>query len=972
MISGMKKKALLFSLFISVALVTPAQVRDILKRAGKDAKERISNITTDDIVRTGKKITVHYLTTARENYDQTDFNYAVSFSDNSGMYESEEKYHRLQKGLLYSLSPESLEQRTEQQRAEDYNDVGQMLYASGKFRSAELSFQASRAYYKLYNLEPSKGAAVVISNLGLLYHTTGRLSKAEEYTSEALVMRRDALSDIDGYGASLNNLGVLCKDLGRYAEAEELLDKSRALTMETKGDRSSAHAIVLNNLAIVYQVTGKYADAEKMLKQAITIASENLKEKSPNFVRLQVNLAMLYQLQERYDEAEKIYLEAIKIKKSRLGTSHPDYAVLLQNLAALYQLKGQYKKAEQHLKEATGIYLKKFGNQHHAYAGALYDMGRFKLFLGETKETLPLLAEALEIQRARLGEHHPAYVNTMETLAILKWQEGNWQEAADDYRKVMDEYLYQVKTYFPAMSEYDKSRFWAMIQPKFIRFHSFALEARDNIPTVVADMYRYHIATKALLLSATSKVKQRILDSGDPELTGKYQEWLDLKEYIGKLYTLSKEELQADNINLDSLELVANNREKELSRASEIFASGYAGSEAGMDEIKSGLLPGEAVVEFIRINKFRYLMPDTTIVYAALVLAGQNDQLPRMVLFREGNAMETTHARRYRNAMQRALEGENFYEVYWKELAEATAGFQTLYVSLDGVYNQINLNTLQRADGKFLIDEKNLVYLTNTRDLPSLKERLEAGILQKKNAVLVGNPNYALGLDWDKMTGMPLPELPGTQVEVDKIRSQLQKKNWKTQVMTGEEATEDAVKKVSGTALLHIATHGYFLNDLPAGRLEKIFGIEPLQAAENPLLRSGLLFTGADNTLQQLQTKGSQRTDDGVLNAFEAMILDLDNTGLVVLSACETGLGEIVNGEGVYGLQRALQIAGASTVMISLWQVSDEVTQELMTRFYQYWLDSGDKLKAFTRAQLEIKKKYPAPFYWGAFVMVNS
>ncbi len=150
-----------------------------------------------------------------------------------------------------------------------------------------------------------------------------------------------------------------------------------------------------------------------------------------------------------------------------------------------------------------------------------------------------------------------------------------------------------------------------------------------------------------------------------------------------------------------------------------------------------------------------------------------------------------------------------------------------------------------------------------------------------------------------------------------------------------------------------------------------MFGIEPVKAAENPLLRSGLMFAGADNTVQSIDTKESSDKNDGVLNAYEAMMLDLDHTQLVILSACETGLGEIRNGEGVYGLQRAFQIAGTSTVVISLWQVSDEVTQKLMTGFYKNWLISGDKQKAFTQAQLSIKEKYPEPFYWGAFVMVS-
>lgn len=221
------------------------------------------------------------------------------------------------------------------------------------------------------------------------------------------------------------------------------------------------------------------------------------------------------------------------------------------------------------------------------------------------------------------------------------------------------------------------------------------------------------------------------------------------------------------------------------------------------------------------------------------------------------------------------------------------------------------------------------------------------------------------------MKKMPLPELPGTKVEVKKVNEHLRSAGWETNSYFQQDATEEKIKQISNPGVLHIATHGFFLEDIDPGAEEKVFGIEPAKAAENPLLRSGLMFAGADNTVQSIDAKESSEQDDGILNAYEAIMLNLDQTRLVILSACETGLGEIRNGEGVYGLQRAFQIAGTSTVVISLWQVSDEVTQKLMSNFYNYWLESGDKQKAFARAQLSIKEKYPEPFYWGAFVMVN-
>jgi CHAT domain-containing protein len=969
----MKKTVGIIILLSLISLSGQTQVWKTIKKAVQEESKKYIKKKAEEL----KDTAVQRIENWSNAYDATEYNYAVSFSDNSGFYEAEDKFEKNKRSLIgFAVKPgtvgEKLSDKALELKPEDYNNAGEFFYASNKFRSAELSFNAALALLASEGRINSETGALVKSNLGLLYHTTGRFTLSEEFTLEALKMRKDILNDQAGYGASQNNLAVLFKDLGRYNEAEGHILEAVEITRETMGRESSALAIVLNNQAILYQVLGNYKEAERILKEAIEIAGFQLREKSPNFVRLKVNLALLYQLQKRYDDAEEIYLEAIRIKKNRLGTNHPDYAVMLRNVASLYQLKGDYSRVEENLKEAIDIYRKKFGEQHHVYAAAIYDLGKFYQFMEDIRNARPLISEAIQIQRNSLGEHHPSLTESREAMAVLEWQEGKLDQAAGSYIEVLDEYLYQINTYFPCLSDNDKSRFWEKIHPKFMRFYSFALDAGKDVPEIKGKIYNYHIATKALLLSASNKVKYEILNSGDDELVKKYNEWIDLKEYLARLYTLSKEELAADKINLDSLETEANLKEKELSRASEVFNAGYKMETIGYREISEKLDEGEACIEIIRFPKYNFLAPDTLIYYSALKIDQNKNNLPELVTFKNGKQLETNHAKRYRTAMQRGFEGEAFYDIYWKKLGDITSGIRRLYVSVDGIYNQINLNTLQMASGKFLIDEKDIFYVTNTKDVIGIKDRISGSVSTDKGAVLLGDPDYDKDFDWQQMKQLTLPELPGTKIEVEKIKTQLLNKSWLVDVYLQEDASEENLKKVKNPYLLHIATHGFFLEDLKPGRQEKIFGIEPMKASENPLLRSGLMLTGADNTVQNINTTESRSTDDGILNAYEAMILDLDYTELVVLSACETGLGEIRNGEGVYGLQRAFQIAGTSSVMISLWQVSDEVTQKLMTNFYKYWLETGNKHMAFTRSQLDIKEIYTAPFYWGAFIMVNK
>ena len=421
----------------------------------------------------------------------------------------------------------------------------------------------------------------------------------------------------------------------------------------------------------------------------------------------------MYQLQGKLDEAEEIFLDAIRIKRNRLGTNHPDYAVMLRNIASLYMVKGEYGEVEENLKKSLEIYSKKFGEQHHAYAATLVDLAKYYLYTNRLQEARTNLTKAIQIQEQVLGSNHPRLTETREALAILQWQEGDMKGAAEKYGEVMDSYINQINTFFPAMSEFDKSRFWEKLHPRFLRYYNFVLEARKEVPQLTGDMFDYHIATKALLLSVTSKVKKEILNSGNPVLVNRYNEWLDIKEQLSRLYTLTKEEVQTEKINIDSLENVANIMEKDLSKASELFARGYKIQQVSYRDIASRLDNNEASVEMVRIPEYNYMKRGDKVYYAVFVVHSNPEELPEMEIFRDGVKMETTIVREYRKTMQYGFEGGAFYNAYWGNLEQLTSGETDLYISPDGIFNQVNLNTLRKENGEYLIDNKNLVYLTN-------------------------------------------------------------------------------------------------------------------------------------------------------------------------------------------------------------------------------------------------------------------
>jgi CHAT domain-containing protein len=217
--------------------------------------------------------------------------------------------------------------------------------------------------------------------------------------------------------------------------------------------------------------------------------------------------------------------------------------------------------------------------------------------------------------------------------------------------------------------------------------------------------------------------------------------------------------------------------------------------------------------------------------------------------------------------------------------------------------------------------------------------------------------------------GMKAKPLPATKIEIEKISTTLRSNHWNVNSFFADNASETNIKKQQSPRILHIATHGYFFEGIPIEKNNnRFFGMDRNQMVMDPMLRSGLLFKGANRTLKGEKSIG----ENGLLSAAEASLLDLRETELVVLSACETGKGEIQNSEGVYGLRKAFTDAGAQNIIMSLWKVDDEVTQEFMTLFYEIWLNKKTSIReAFNKTQLEIKAKYPQPYYWGAFILVE-
>ncbi|MDL5049260.1 CHAT domain-containing protein [Oscillatoria amoena NRMC-F 0135] len=891
--------------------------------------------------------------------DSIDFQFAISVNENAGFFDIEQKGETGTK-VLYALREEA--DKTLVEKARDSLQVAISYYELRKYKWAEDQLIAAKAFMERNGLTNEMVYLRAISNMGLVYLAQGKTSEAAEYISRCLNYSEQALGKKSAaFIANLNNKAKLDQSLGKYNEAEKELEEAIALNEDVFGD-GMQKAILLNNKAMLYQAIGRYNEAADLMKQAMTSSTVAPKKalqgkKSFDNRKFQANLAFIYQLSGKYTEAEANFLEIKKVFDNRKQTGNAEYAGLLNQLGILYILMGKNDKVEELFKKSQEIYKKRFTEQNIYYAKVTNDLGNFYRMNARYNEAETQLNKALSVRESLLGNNHPDYVNTKENLAILYWKSGRFNQAYMAYRDVMDKTIEFINRYFPPMSEAEKTSYWDVTAPRFQRFFNFAIEGNVELDHVAQDFFDYQMATKALLLNSTNKVKNTILASNDKQLIADYLLWLDKKEQLARLYSYSKEQLKEQKIDLTSLERDANAMERTLSERSADFYSGYSTQKISYKQVRDLLADNEAVVDIVRVRGFNQDFT-TNVKYVALVLL-KNQELPKLIVLENGSELETRYAKYYTTVIQKRLPDEFCYDQYWARIDSELGGKRMIYISPDGVYNQVNLNTLRKPDGDYLVNRYDFVMIGNTQDLIELKAR--KSIAGKKDALLLGFPDYGTN---------DVPPLPGTKVELEGVSKVLKTAGFQITQFMERNATESNIKNVKGPALLHIATHGYFLKDVDESG-GSVFGVNAENASNNPLLRSGLILAGAGRAIEGTGSADMTSNDNGILTAYEAMNLNLENTGLVILSACETGLGDVKSGEGVYGLQRAFLVAGADALIMSLWKVDDEATQLLMTNFYTNWIKLNNRQKAFKQAQLQLMAKFKEPYYWGAFVMMG-
>jgi CHAT domain-containing protein len=898
----------------------------------------------------------------------------------------------------------------------DYNDYlygaeltnnAKLQIKLGQYEQADESLTASLKILENFRKDDAKKGYLVdaIETQATLFGIKGLFDEAEDNLDRAakIISKANRLTNLDEYAAA-SQLSGLFIQLGRYADTEELLEKLIKDYEKVYGTNSIRLIEPLVNSGRLSLVKGDYTQADKIATRARQIAQVVYGEKSTKLAPVLLLSGDIDNIIGDYDEAEKSFnkalesqekqfghnhieiakslsrialcrfykgdppadiektmLDAQNIMGNRLGKDNPQYAEVLKNVAVLNIAQKKYPVAFNSLTQAEAIWRNKTGSKNNINAASIYTL------TGDVYYQMKVYAKAEEfynnaksIYDKYFSKQHPEYVKILSKLAKVYYMQKDYKRSKKNIEEALNDYDVFIKQYFPALSEREKAKYWNTMKGDFEFYNTLAFGQLEDFRDLASKVYNYQLLTKALLLSSSIKIRERILHSTDENLKTAYNNWVAKKEFLTNALSMSGEQLTQNGIDPAALGAEVEKLERELSEKSELFGQSFENKKITYENVQKSIGKNDVAVEMVRYRYFNHDFTDS-VVYVAMYVKNDNAR-PKVIAMPDGLKMETKYFHYYRNSMISKLPDAYSYKIFWEPIQKEISQYATIFLSPDGIYNLINLESIATPDGKYVIDNSNIVIVSNTKDLylRKLKTRAQAS----NTATMFGNPKFYLTASTDRS----VPDLPGTEKEVNELQELLKQKGWRTSEYVETEASEEQVKELESPKIFHIATHGFTKPAISEDDAKQMTASEA-QLTENPLLKTGLLLKGAGDLLGK--TNYNFNMESGILTAYEAMNLNLDKTDLVVLSACETGLGEVSNGEGVYGLQRAFLVAGAKVLVMSMFKVDDAATQKLILTFYKKWLNTGNLRQSFVEAKKELRADYPEPIFWGAFMMIG-
>ena len=821
------------------------------------------------------------------------------------------------------------------------------------------------------------GVARLLNNLAGYYRQTGTYNQAEvRYRRCLAIVEKKLGSDHPTTVLVLNNLAGLYRLMGDYVRSEQFYKRTLTAAERGSGPASAETAKALQGLGVFYSEKGDYEQAETFFRRALTLF-ETLPRENTALAQTLNSLALLQRAKLNYAEAETVYKRAITVAER----STEDQLILsaaLSGLGGIYEDQGDLTRAGMFYERALRVVERTFGPDHQFIATALNNLGLLYMKQGNIAQGRSILERALAIHEKKYGPDSIQLFSPLLNLAIMYFHAGEVATAFNFLNRSFNIREQSLDLVLKAGSEKQKQLYLATLGNETDGIISMMIQAGPNNSEMSELGLTTILRRKARALDAVSKQFETLRSQVNPQHTTLLNDLAEARTRLANVMLLPSS---------DTSEAYRSNLEKEVEQLEQLvpgFSSLYRQEMTAVtvSRVQSAIPAGAALVEFVSYKPFNTKALTVSDRfgerrYAAFVLRRTGKPIWTEIgdtKVIDASVNQLRSAFKDKKSINAKLIARALDEQVMQPVRALLGDVHQILVSPDGVLNLLPFGALVDEQNRYLLENYSITYLTSGRDLLLTTS---TGNQKFNRPLIVANPLFdttssersaspqegSRSIDFTKFKYAPLP---ATALEAKEIAAVLNN----AEVLTEANATESAVKKATQPQVLHLATHGFFLSDQkePDGDGRTLVRDRQRPATlENPLLRSGIILAGVTQ-------RNSGPGEDGVLSALEAASLDLRGTELVVLSACDTGIGDIRVGDGVLGLRRALLLAGAKSQVTSLWQVDDAATRELMVDFYTRLKQGEGKGEALRNAQLNMLRSAGCahPYFWASFIEIGD
>jgi len=926
----------------------------------------------------------------KSTYGEHHYMYGVALTNLAGFYREIENFKKaldiLNQGLIILKdNPEFDQQYYNNLR---YNNLPGIYQGLGRLEDALTLEEESLNFIKTNYGKYTSNYANILTSIGGIHANLGNFNKAEKALEEAASIFEylDNYEDEEALGNVYMFLVACYMETSDYKKAFYYASEGIRLT---KLESSNPPLNALNYYEILGSLArhlGSYEIARDYMLKVIDGTITSIGENAPQLPVLKSQLGICYMELNEDAKAEQLIIEAFNsVKKMNYSIKDKEYRQCLDNLSAILINQNKYKEAIKNL----SLTLKQEDKSYPNYWIKVADLAGVYLMNNQCNEASKLLEEALIGIKQFYGKKDPTYISALNSYISAKACQKKYGTIVDAINEADQLTKNQIQKRFSFSNKDLKRVFLFELEHSFDIYESVNIDFKNTELTILNLENQYLL--KGLLLNQSKIITSKLKELNDDVVNSQIDEYINNKQLLNRLE--DKKEFSSDK-DLDELKSDISTAEIELvQRYNDSFKKPIDFNK-NWKKVQKKLNDNDVALEFSRFNYINNNTSDSIYYMAYIVKKNYNNPIV-IKLFEEKqlskilkSSMEPNQLYLSRGSkasnVGNKLDSKALYNLIWKPIEQYLEGINTIYFSPAGLLHNISFASINN-EGRFLVNRYNLNQLSSTYEIvddfeqPSLDNILlmggieydyEENLNQEKE-----NSNYSadlMSLETKRGEGDKWGYLPGTLEEINNLNKLFSDNNKTTNILKGVEAKESAFKKLSASSpnILHIATHGFFFEKKKENKELINFSSKEskFRIADNPLKRSGILLSGANYAW--LNGNNPYEIDNGILTAEEISNLDLSNTDMVVLSACETGLGDIDGSEGVYGLQRAFKMAGVDLIVMSLWEVPDKETAEFMYSFYTNWLEGMKVREAFNSTQRTMSNKYKDnPEKWAAFVL---